>query len=103
VAFAVKVGELATPDVLVGALEIKPPPANVPLAPDAGALKVTFALAGFPYASLTITTSGLPNAFFTGAVWPLPEVAVMLAAGPALFVRAKLAGDAAPATIAVAI
>ena len=42
-----------------------------------------------------------PNAVFTAALCGLPELIVMEAGAPALFVREKLAGDAAPVTVAV--
>ena len=51
--------------------------------------------------SRTRAVSEEPNAVFTEALCGLPELIVTEAGAPALFVREKLAGDAAPATEAV--
>jgi hypothetical protein len=84
------VGDVATPELLVCALAVVPPPAKVPPAPAPGALKKTLAPeTRLPYASFTVTTSGLPNAKPTGVLWPLPEVTVMALAGPGVFVNAN--------------
>jgi hypothetical protein len=87
---AVKGGDAATPEVLVSRVAVIPPPAKVPLAPEAGALNVTLTPeTGLPLASFTVTTNGLLKAWVTGALCPPPEVAVMVEAGPAVFVMAK--------------
>ena len=84
---ALKTGEVATPDALVCTVAF---PGNVPLAPEAGAVNVTLAPeTRLPYASFTVATSGLLNALFTCALWPPPDVAVILAGEPAVFVRPK--------------
>jgi hypothetical protein len=77
--------------------------ANVPLAPDAGAVKVTETpLTGLP-PFVTVATNGPANAVVTIALCPPPLVAVITMAGgtTAVFVRAKLAGVAAPEVEAV--
>lgn len=54
--------------------------ANLPLAPDAGAVNVTGTFGtGLLPASLTVTTRELAKAVFTGALWLLPPVIVMVA------------------------
>jgi hypothetical protein len=91
VALAVKVGEVATPEALVCTVALIPPPANVPLAPEVGELNVTLAPeTGLLFASITVATNGFPKACLTCAVWPPPEVAVMLPGGPGVFVKAKV-------------
>jgi hypothetical protein len=78
------------------------PPANVPLAPLAGAVNVTMtALTGFPPASFTVTARGAAKAVLIAALWGVPLVAEMDAADPALFVSEKLAEVATPSTDAV--
>jgi hypothetical protein len=90
VALAVKMGEVATPEVLVSRVAAVPLPANIPLAPEAGALKVTLTPeTGLPLVSLTVATNGLLKAWLTCALCPPPEVAVMVEAGPAAFVKTK--------------
>jgi hypothetical protein len=64
--------------------------ANVPLAPDAGAVNTTDTpLTGFELASNTVATSGFVNAVRTNALCGVPLVAV-IDAGTAVFVRLKL-------------
>jgi len=90
VEFAVNVAEVATPLAFVVAMFT--PPANVPLAPLPGGVKVTTTpLTGLFPASVTVTTSGAANAVLIVALCPEPLVAVTFAAGPAVFVRAKFA------------
>ena len=96
---AVKTGEVATPEELVCAVTVAPPPANAPLAPEPGAVKVTVTFeTGLPPESFTVTTSGVLKAVRTCAFWPLPDVVVMLAGAPAVFVKAKAACAATPVT-----
>src|SRR5258708_5995444 len=79
-------------------------PLKLPLAPLAGAVKFTITpLTGLPPASFTRARNATANAVFTGALWGVPAVAVMLAGGPGLLVRPKLAGAATPETVAVAV
>jgi hypothetical protein len=76
VAFAVKVGDVATPDELV--IAVFTPPANVPLAPEAGALNVTVTFAsGLLLASRTVATRGEENAVLIAALCGVPLVAVI--------------------------
>ena len=90
VALAVKIAAVATPDALVVA--VFTPPANVPLAPLAGAAKVTVTpLTGLLKESLTVACSCAANAVLTVALWGVPAVAAMLAAEPARLVNKKLA------------
>src|SRR5579863_6140118 len=78
--------------------------AKVPLAPDAGAVKVTEApLTGFESLSRTVATSGAAKAAPTAALCPDPLVGVIDAAAPAVLVRLKLAGVDTPATDAVTV
>ncbi len=92
---AVNTGEVAFPDASVTAVAVFDPPANVPLAPPAGAVNVTVApLTALPLASFTVATSCDMNAISTCALWGVPEFAVIDAAGPARLVSAKLAGVA---------
>lgn len=99
---AVKTAEVATPLAFVVA--VLTPPAKVPLAPLDGAVKVTVTpLTGFPPLSFTVATSGDANAALIVALCGVPLVAVMEAAGPAVFVREKLAGAATPEAVAVTV
>lgn len=76
--------------------------ANVPLAPDAGAVNVTDApLTGFWLASTTVATSDAPNAVPICASCRDPLVAAIDAAGPEVLVRLKLVTAVTPATLAV--
>lgn len=64
---AVNVAEVATPRALVVA--VFTPPANVPLAPLAGAVKVTTTpLTGLLPASVTVTTKGAAKAVLMAAL-----------------------------------
>jgi len=102
VAFAGNTADVAIPLAFVTA--VFTPPANVPPAPLAGALNVTVTpTTALPPASFTVATSGAANAVPSVALCGVPLVAVMLAAGPALFVSEKLAGAATPATVAATV
>jgi len=80
------------------------PPVNVPLAPPAGGVNVTTApLTALPPLSFTVATKAAANAVPIEAPCGVPLVAVILAAGPALFVSEKFAGVATPATVAVTV
>jgi hypothetical protein len=99
VALAVNVADVATPLAFVVAVFI--PPANVPLAPLAGAVKVTTTpLTGLFPASVAVATNGALNAVLIAALCPEPLVAVIFAAGPAVLVSEKVA-EVAPGTDAV--
>jgi hypothetical protein len=101
VAFAVKTAEVATPLAFVVA--VFTPPANVPLAPDAGGVNVTTTpLTGLFPESVTVATNGAANAVLIAALCGVPLVAVTLAAAPALFVSAKFA-DVAPLALATTL
>lgn len=98
---AVKTAELATPLALVVA--VFTPPANVPLAPLEGAVKVTTTpLTGLPPPSVTVTCNAA-NGLLMATPCGVPAVAVMLAAAPAVFVSEKFAGLVTPATVAVTV
>jgi hypothetical protein len=90
---------------LVVAVAVRPlfvPPVKVPLAPLDGALNVTVApFTRFPLASLTVTPNALAKAVLIVVFCGVPDVAVMLAGAPALFVSEKEAFAATPATEAV--
>jgi hypothetical protein len=103
VAFAVKVFDVAWPFAPVTSVSIVDAGvvANVALAPEAGAVKVTETpLTGLLLASVTVATNGLANAVLTVAVCPPPLVALRCAAAPAVLVKAKLAG-VSPEIVAV--
>jgi len=90
-ALAVKTAEVATPLALVVA--VFTPPANVPLAPDAGGVNVTTTpLTGLLPASVTVATMGAAKAVLIAALCGVPLVAATFAAGPALLVIEKFAG-----------
>jgi hypothetical protein len=93
---AVNTAAVATPLALVTA--VFAPPANVPLAPVcAGAVNVTVTPeTGLLLASFTVACKAMVNAVLIVAVCGVPAVAVMLPAGPAVLVRAKLATVAIP-------
>src|SRR6202051_4100295 len=88
---AVNVAEVATPLAFV--IAVFTPPANVPLAPVCtGAVNVTVTPeTRLLLASFTVAFNAVVNAVLMVAVCGVPAVAVMLAADPALLVRAKLA------------
>jgi hypothetical protein len=76
----VKTGAVATPWAFV--IAVFTPPANVPLAPLAGAVKVTVTpFKGLFEASFTVACSCVANAVLVFALCGVPPVAVML--GPA--------------------
>src|ERR1700738_498314 len=78
--FAVKIAAVAIPCAFVDA--VFTPPANVPLAPLAGAAKVTVApLTGLFVESFTVACSCTENAVLTDALCGVPAVAVIVSAG----------------------
>lgn len=92
VLLAVNAAEVATPFASVVA--VLTPPANVPLAPVLGAVKVTVTpLTGLDELSFTVTTKGAENAPLTATLCEAPLVAVIDAAAPAALVRLKFAVD----------
>jgi hypothetical protein len=98
--FAVNVLDVALPLASVVAVCVVAPPANVPLAPDPGAAKVTVTpLAALPF-TVTIATSGAANAAPVCAFWPLPLLAA-IATLAAVFVNVKLADAVTPEIVAV--
>jgi hypothetical protein len=99
VLLAVKVEAVATPLLLVAAVVVTVPLANVPLAPLDGAVNVTVTFGTkFPEASFTVACSAVANAVAMLADCPLPVVAAMDAAAPGLLVRLKLAAVLTPET-----
>lgn len=101
-ALAVKTGAVAIPCALVVA--VFTPPANVPLAPLAGAVNVTVTpLTGLFRESVTVACSCVANAVLTVALCGVPTVAAIFAAAPARFVSEKLAELATPETEAVTV
>jgi hypothetical protein len=96
---AVKTADVATPDAFVVA--VLTPPANVPLAPLAGAVNITITpLTKFPPESLTVTTSGVEKAVLMVVLCGVPLVAVIDDGLPVVFVSEKFAGATTPATAA---
>jgi hypothetical protein len=86
---------------LVVAVAVLLPPAKVPLAPLAGAVKVTTTpLVGDPPV-VTVATRGAANAVLTTALCGVPLVAVIVSA--AVFVRLKLAAVETPTAVAVTV
>ena len=102
--FAVSTPEVACPCPLVTA--VFPPPANVPPAPLPGNVNVTVTPA-HRVAAIAVRHrdfgKGLPNAVFTVVLCPVPPVAAIPAAAPAVLVSMKLAVPATPATVAVTV
>ena len=85
------VAAVATPLLLVVAAVVLTPPVKIPLAPLAGAVKVTVApLTALLLASLTVAASAAPKFVLTVALCGVPAVAVMLAGGALFTVRVKL-------------
>jgi hypothetical protein len=83
------------------AIAVLLPPANVPLAPEAGAVKVTTTpLVGDPPV-VTVATRGAAKAVLTTALCGVPLEAVMVSTAAAVFVRLKLAEVRRPAADAV--
>src|SRR5258708_2708225 len=92
---AVKTGAFALPSVSV--IAVLTPPANVPLAPLAGAVKVTVTpLTGLLAASFTVACSCVANALLMDALWGVPAVAVMLGPVPVPTLADLNAAKAAP-------
>jgi hypothetical protein len=82
---AVNAAAVATPLVFVVA--VFTPPANVPLAPDPGAVNVTTTPpTGFPRASVTVACRFVAKGVPACALWGVPAVAAMFAAPPEVFV-----------------
>ena len=78
--------------------------ANVPLAPEVGAVNVTDTPeTGLPWLSVTVATRGLVNAALAIALCPPPLVAAIVAGVPDMFVRVKVAGELAPVVEAVTV
>jgi hypothetical protein len=100
---AVNTAEVATPLALVTAVFV--PPANVPLAPVcAGAMNVTVTPeTGLFPESFTVAWSAVVKAVPIVALCGVPAVAVIVAAEPAVLVRAKLAAVATPETDAATL
>ena len=98
---AVKAEAVATPLALVTAVVVREAP-NRPLAPEAGAVKVTVRpWMPTPPPSVTLADKAVPNALVTVVDCPPPALTA-IAAGSAL-VMLKLAGVAAPGTVAVTV
>jgi hypothetical protein len=98
--FAVKAGAVAIPLLSLTAVAVSNPP-NVPEAPIEGTVKVTVTpFTGALPASLTVACKGVANAVPMVALCGVPEVAVTLAGGAAVFDKMKLAGAVTPATVA---
>jgi hypothetical protein len=76
--FAVNADDVATPLAFVVSVSVAVPFANVPLAPDPGAVNVTVTpLLGVPLVD-TVATSGAANAVLTVALCPDPLVAAIV-------------------------
>src|ERR1700680_1738223 len=101
--WAVNTAAVATPLALVTA--VFTPPANVPLAPVcAGAVNVTVTPEiRLLLASFTVACSAVANAVLIVGLGGFPPVAAIVAAAPALLVRAKLAEVATPETDAATL
>ena len=100
-AFAVNTAEVATPFEFVVA--VFNPPANVPLAPLAGAVNVTTTPLNPDPAFVTVATSGAANAVLTIALCGVPLVAAIASGAGVVFVRAKLAPAVTPGTVATTL
>jgi hypothetical protein len=97
--------EVATPlELVVSVSVVDEFDANVPLAPVAGATKVTATPpTGFESLSRTVTTRGFANAVLTVALCPPPLVASIVAGAPALFVKVKVAVVVVPGVEAITV
>ena len=97
---AVKAGAVAIPVVPVVAVTVADPP-NVPLAPLAGAVKVTVApLTGLLFESFTVACRGVAKAVPTVAFCGVPPVALTEIVTGAVLVRLNCALDVPFATVA---
>ncbi len=76
--------EVATPLALVISVSVAVPFANVPLAPEPGAVNVTETLAVGDPPVVTVATSGAANAVPTVALCPPPLVAPIATTGVTL-------------------
>lgn len=85
---AVKTGEVATPEELVAAVVVLPPPAKVPLGPLEGAVKTTVApLTGLPFKSCTVALNGAANGAFSAALCGVPPEGKIEAGPPGAWVN----------------
>src|ERR1700674_1865022 len=101
---AVTAEAVATPLVLVTAVVVAMPLANMPLAPLAGAVKVTVAFGTkFRETSSTTARSAVANGVETLADWPPPPAATIEAGALVVLVRLKGAGAVTPGTEAVTL
>ena len=97
---AVKVGAVAIPLVPVTAATVADP-LNVPLAPLAGAVKVTVApLTGLLFESFTVACRAVANAVPVFALCGVPPVALMEIVTGAVLVRLNVALAVPFATVA---
>ena len=97
---AVKAGAVAIPVDPVTAVTVADP-LNVPLAPPAGAVKVTAApLTGLLFESFTVACRPVAKAVPVAALCGVPPVALMEMVTGAVFVRLKGAADAPLGTVA---
>src|SRR5690349_6524588 len=79
-------------------------PPKVPLAPEAGAAKVTVTPEiPFPLLSFTVACRAVGKVELTCAPCGVPAVALMVAGAPGLFVRLKIAGEFVPGVVAVTL
>ena len=96
-----KTADVATPLPLVVA--VFTPPANTPLAPEAGGVNVTSTpLTGLFPASVTVASRDAANAVLITAFCGVPLVAVTFAGDPTLLVKEKFA-DVAPVALATTL
>ena len=85
---AVNVGATAIPLASVVTVIELDPPAKVPLAPLAGAVKATSApTTSFLFSSLTVTDNGTANADPAGVLWDDPDPLAMEYGDAAVLVR----------------
>jgi hypothetical protein len=90
------VGAVATPLALVVAVAVGEP-AKLALGPVLGAVKVTVTLGtGLPPESFTVASSPTAKLAVMAALWGEPAMAVMVAGGPTVLERVKLAEVADP-------
>ena len=95
---------VATPLLLVTAVVVTIPLANVPPAPLAGAVKVTATFGTkFPEAFFNVARSAVANGVETVADWPPPPVVTIEANALVVLVRLKPAVAITPGTEAVTL
>jgi hypothetical protein len=88
---------------LVCIVAVPPLPANAPLAPVVGAVKVTCTPIAGDDPFITVATNRAAKAVLIGALCGVPPVAVIVSVVVPVFVRLKLTGAGTPVAEAVTV